>query len=737
MNLSRIVSLSHVSIALALVAGASVGQGPVYFRGLAHQPVGGAQLSLNTQGNLVVTASNPGDGVETQLPPSIGPVLQHEVFMAPVDPTGTLPVGASLVATSRGTLNGAVNQPVGTLTVVKTSTGIVYSADFSSVGSMTHRVDVYNAGQQVLSVGGLSGQAFSMPDWLKCFLRGCPPDDWRPTFGSSTAITVAGMPPVMGDEVRITAENVLSPPSSLSSTSLALNNIPQITYTHETTLGFASTAQPQVLLPDNHHLCESVTQLGNVGSTTWWRPTAGRMQVLYEASHFLNAGVTGPITITKLRFRGEDGEKNSGGQVYAGVTVELGSTSLNATTMNTTTFVTNRMPVLPNTTTMGPLATTTVVLAPSGGSVPNNWFVDIDLASIGATIVFDPTGAEPNLLVDITLPTAPGNAAPLALIATQDTTGGVAAVRGRGITTATPTAATGTASTAPPVIGLEFNGPGGYTALLPARNDFYGAACGGSPSSFYQTFLNGQQWDLGAGLTITPDNAAAPNYYNVAAGAPAPDVTQVNVLANSIADDALVTHTLGFTFAYPGGNTTTIKPCTNGFIWLDSAMTATSFTAVVTDFLGAGATAFTARLSPYWHDFNCGRNTGLNPTAGLHVLTNTSGGVGNSVCYVTWWDVGEFNSVSGTGIFGHAVWTFQVVMYEATGVVEFRYGTMPATTASSTTAAGSNPALVGFSRGRIGALGSVNPQSRDLSAEIPFSTSVEGLTGNIGQTAVA
>src|SRR5262245_25083433 len=86
-------------------------------------------------------------------------------------------------------------------------------------------------------------------------------------------------------------------------------------------------AAQNVTLPDNHYLMENPTQLGNVGSTLWW-PGAltSRFQILYEASHFLGAGVTGPVVITKIKFRGEDGEKNLGGQSYAGVLVELGST---------------------------------------------------------------------------------------------------------------------------------------------------------------------------------------------------------------------------------------------------------------------------------------------------------------------------------------------------------------------------------------------------------------------------
>lgn len=490
----------------------------------------------------------------------------------------------------------------------------------------------------------------------------------------------------------------------------------------------------QIVLPDNHHLCESPNQLGSSGSTAWWRSTAGHFQIIYEASHFINAGVTGPITINRLKFRGEDGEPNLGGQVYSGVVVDLGSTSLTTATYNTTTFATNRAAPA---TTMGAAGIATVTVAPNTTVWPANWIIDIDLAAIGASITHDPTGPQPNLIIDVTMPNAPtNNTAPNAMVPFQDSTGGVAVVRGRGITATTATALTGTAMTTPLVVGLEFAGPGGYSAILPATNEFYGAACGGSPSSFYQAFVMGQPFDLQAGLTLTPDNATAPNVYTVTAGAAAPDVTKINLVANSTGDDALVTHALGFTFAYPGGSTATIKPCTNGFVWLDSTQTSADFSAQVGDLLGVLGT-WGARLSPLWHDFNAGRNTGLNPQAGLHVLTDTSGGPGNAVCYVTWLDVGEFNSVSGTGVFGHAVWTFQCVMHEATGVVEFRYGNVPPFASGSLATTGSVPTLVGFSPGRVGGIPAVDPQNRDLSAEIPFTTAIEGSTGNVGQLAIA
>lgn len=504
----------------------------------------------------------------------------------------------------------------------------------------------------------------------------------------------------------------------------------------------AVAAQQQLQLPDNHHLGENPLQLANVGTTSWWRATDGHFQILYEGSNFTGSnGVTGAIVITKLKFRGEDGEVNLGGQVYTGVTVEVGSTSVTASSMSPT-FAANRTPVAPDTTTMGPLGTTTVTVLPSAGSIPNSWNIEIDLAAIGSTFVFDPTSAEPNLLIDITMPTAPANAPPLALIAMQNTTGGIPVTRGAGVT-AVSAATAGTYSTIQLVVGLDFLGPGGFTTEVPARNEFYGAGCGGQAASFYKAFVNGQNFDLGGGLTMIPDNVAAPSYYTVLAGAPPMDFTQVNAVPDVVADDGVIAYPMGFTFNFPGGSTSTIVPSANGFIWLDPAMTDGAFAAVVSRLLGdptpATAPLYSGgRLALLWHDLTMVRNLATNPACGLHV--KTVGSSPNQVCYVTWWDVGEFNTVGGTGVTGHTVWNFQCAIHEATGVVEYRYGNVPNYATSSTTTAACNSLIVGFSPGRIGGLAgvnSVNPQSRDLAVEVPFTTSVEGAVGNVGQTAVA
>ena len=62
-----------------------------------------------------------------------------------------------------------------------------------------------------------------------------------------------------------------------------------------------------------------------------WRNSGFRLQQIYDTSHFLNQGVTGPITIDRIRFRAADGVVDPGGQLYfgngstTGVTVSIGT----------------------------------------------------------------------------------------------------------------------------------------------------------------------------------------------------------------------------------------------------------------------------------------------------------------------------------------------------------------------------------------------------------------------------
>jgi hypothetical protein len=77
----------------------------------------------------------------------------------------------------------------------------------------------------------------------------------------------------------------------------------------------------------------------------------------------------------------------------------------------------------------------------------------------------------------------------------------------------------------------------------------------------------------------------------------------------------------------------------------------------------------------------------------------------------------------------------QCVIREATGVVEFRYGAMPTFVSNQSFGFLGTPAIVGFAYG-VHAVQARDPQSRDLSLEVPFTTQVEGAFGNMGQKVV-
>ena len=511
---------------------------------------------------------------------------------------------------------------------------------------------------------------------------------------------------------------------------------------------FASALPAQnLLLPDNHHLGESATQLQSGGSTNWWGTTAGgrRMMVLYDASHFTSKAAVGAgLTITHLRFRGEDAERNTGGQVYSTVSVSLYKTTLNSANMatngSTTVFATNLTPTVGTTSLLGATSIPAVVVAPSLGTGPNNWMIDLDLTGVPMA-VFDPLNdglGEVNLLVDISWtgyangPSVPPSATTISMIATQDTSAHGAGIRGRGIYAATPGAATGTASSSPPVIGVEFVGGGGYATLIPATTEYIGASCGGSASSFHQLFVQNQPFDLAnTGMTLIPDVAGAPTRYIVTAGAPPVDTTQLNPAPNSTGDDSTLAATpLGFTFLYPGGSTPSIRPTTNGAVWMDIAMSAADSSPTLLEWLGNTSTSpYTVRFAPFWHDFHAGENTTTHFNSGLHV--RTVGVSPNQACYVTWFNVGEFNTVAGGG---QSVSTMQCVFFESSNVVEFRYGAMDMNHGGSVGSAVNG--ITGFTRGRLGGVNSVDPQSRDLSHELPFATGPE-IAGNVSLSAVS
>jgi hypothetical protein len=507
-----------------------------------------------------------------------------------------------------------------------------------------------------------------------------------------------------------------------------------------------------VLLPDNHHLGESTAQVFGSGTTVYFGTTASvtgrRIQVQYDASHFTGVGgVTGPIVITHVKFRGEDTEHNVGGQTFTNVVASVYSTSLASTAALSTTFATN---LLPATSTL--LGTVTIPLLTAGaasGKAPNDYVIDLDFSGV-SMLPFDPTLAstQRNILVDVAYASQAVAPPPTnsIMMQIQDTAGTSTSIRGRALYAASGAALTGTSSTLPPVMKIEFLGAGGYANLTPARNEKFGAACGGQCSAFYQLFTHNQYFDLKdpgqfdglTGLRLTPDTYPNPNFYVVTGGAAPVDLTNgLGATPVSIADDATVAFGPIPAFFYPGGpanGTTAIRPSTNGYVIVDptSTETASDFSPTLGEFLGS-TTAHQARFCPFWHDLAPNKNVSLDPTSGLHAVINPAN---PTEVLVTWQRVGRFNSTAA----GQEFHTMQVSLNTASGVVEFRYGPMDeiwGDTFTTSTATGGTSGITGFTRGFIGGVASRDPQSRDLSVERGFATQIEGATGNMGQFVVA
>jgi hypothetical protein len=299
--------------------------------------------------------------------------------------------------------------------------------------------------------------------------------------------------------------------------------------------------------------------------------------------------------------------------------------------------------------------------------------------------------------------------------------------RGKRLTASLPGGAA-TLSDFAPVVLIDFSGPGGHAAAVPALSESIGAGCG-EAASFYQYFPSGAPFDLrGTSLRLTPDNVTAPSFYTVTRGTTPPDLSASALGPGppNTSDDDVVARALGYSFPFPGGATGTIGACVNGYVWL-SGSTLGTWRAGPLRFLGnTAAEPHDAMLAPFWHDFHAGHNLQSHPGSGMYVHTDASGGAGNTVTYVTWKEIGEYETLAHTlpGAQGFSVNTFQCVLHEATSVVEFRYGAM--------NGAWFGKGLTGFSRGRVNGVNAVDPMSRRLSVEVPFSTSPEGTLPSLG-----
>jgi lysyl endopeptidase len=218
----------------------------------------------------------------------------------------------------------------------------------------------------------------------------------------------------------------------------------------------------------------------------------------------------------------------------------------------------------------------------------------------------------------------------------------------------------------------------------------YGAGCYSTQGAFAQTFA-ASTFDLSGTATTTVGRSFVPiaNGFTVQAG---PNAWFTPVSANlGLGDDAVsAVLTLPFAFNFPGGSTTQVRMCSNGYLWLNGATTTADFSPTAAELAGG-----VARFAPAWMD--------LNPVQGgsCHYDIDPS----NTAVYCTWNNVPHYT----TGTVG-AGNTFQVVL-RSNGSAEYRWRSVPNQIGAC---------VVGWSRGA-----SATPADRDLSASGPFQVTVD------------
>src|SRR5690606_37932676 len=176
--------------------------------------------------------------------------------------------------------------------------------------------------------------------------------------------------------------------------------------------------------------------------------------------------------------------------------------------------------------------------------------------------------------------------------------------------------------------------------------------------------------------------------YTMIPGAPTAFVHTVPGLA--LGDDSIGTLALPTVFNYPGGSSTALSICSNGYIWLQ-ANTLADWSPTVGELFSNGA-----RFAPMWVDMVGDGATNIN---NVFAEVDASG----TKAYVTWADVPTYTTPGSVNM--------QVEFDLTTGEVNYTYNTVsvPATAA-----------IAGWSPG-VG-LSTVDTGNIDISASLPFST---------------
>jgi hypothetical protein len=180
----------------------------VNYAGVEHTSLGIATLTVQsnqlTIGNL---ESDGNDGVAIALPN----VMQWGAQWEPLDPDGTLNVGAFLQMKANGTANNVTNGLLQTITVTKGSSNTVVTADFSPMGVNNITVQLYNGTNLVGQATGLTnGPLLTMLAFKIVDVH----IDKFPPYRSW--LTLVGVPIRLGNAAAVVADSAAIIPQGVS-----------------------------------------------------------------------------------------------------------------------------------------------------------------------------------------------------------------------------------------------------------------------------------------------------------------------------------------------------------------------------------------------------------------------------------------------------------------------------------------------------------------------------------------
>ncbi|MDB6122360.1 MAG: hypothetical protein JWQ71_1353, partial [Pedosphaera sp.] len=240
---------------------------PTTFNGLVNAPVGNASVAnLGSSGQDGVSIANLGSSGQDGVSISLGHAESCAFAWQPV----SAPVGSSMTLTATGSVGGTTNHGAGTLTVTHVNNnvdGYEVTADLSSLGSPTQRLELWNNGALVAAFPGHTGlvaKLAAMP------IGGgkLPPVYNPPTNYGCIVIFNPGPGHVWINNIHFTASQLRvlqeagPAPDYLSAFSLTATSLSSLTITQEIMVGLPITFNGLVNAPVGN---ASVANLGSSG----------------------------------------------------------------------------------------------------------------------------------------------------------------------------------------------------------------------------------------------------------------------------------------------------------------------------------------------------------------------------------------------------------------------------------------------------------------------------------------